>query len=116
LQQALYRYKHALTEEIAQSALCNQFHSVQERLARYLLMTGDCAKSSVFHLTHALLARMLGVQRVGITMAAGTLQKLNMIKYSRGKITILDRKRLGAASCGCYRVIRRMYNRAQAGG
>ena len=110
LQQSLYRYKHALIGQIAQSAACKQFHSVQARLARYLLMTGDCARSREILLTHDFLARMLGVRRVGVTKAAGALQKRKMIKYARGKITILDRKRLGAASCECYQIVKRLYD------
>lgn len=103
LQQALYRYKHALMGQITQSAACNQFHSVQARLARYLLMTGDRARSDEFHLTQEFLAGMLGVWRVGVTHAASDLEKRELIRYSRGKITILDRERLAAASCECYR-------------
>ncbi len=114
LQQALYRCKHALIGQIAQSAACSQFHSVQARLARYLLMTGDCARSRDIRLTHEFLARMLGVRRVGVTMAAGALQKRKLIKCGRGKITILDRKRLSAASCECYRIIKRIHDSAYA--
>jgi CRP-like cAMP-binding protein len=110
LRQAVYRYKHALIGQIAQSAACKQFHSLQARLARYLLMTGDCARSSEILLTHEFLARMLSVRRVGVTKAAGALQKRKMIKYARGKITILDRKRLSAASCECYQIIKRLYD------
>jgi CRP-like cAMP-binding protein len=112
LQQALFRYQHALTGQIAQFAVCNQFHSGQARLARYLLMTADCARSSEFHLTHAFLAHMLGVRRAGITLAASALQKRGLIKYRRGEITLLDRKRLTAASCECYRIIKRIYEGA----
>ena len=108
LRQALYRYKHALIGQIAQSAVCSHFHSIQERLARYLLMTADCARSREFHLTHEFIARMLGVRRVGVTDAAIDLQQRKLIKYRRGKITILDRKRLSAASCECYKIIKRI--------
>ena len=116
LQQALNRYTHALMAQIAQSAACNQFHSVEERLARWLLMTRDRVRSNEFRLTHKLLADMLGVRRVGVTEAAGKLQAERLIKYSRGKITILDGKRLAAATCECYRVIKRIYDSAQADG
>jgi CRP-like cAMP-binding protein len=116
LQQALYRYKHALIGQIAQSAACNQFHSLQARLARYLLMTGDCARSREIRLTHEFLARMLGVRRVGVTNAASALEKRKLIKCGRGKIAILDRKRLSAASCECYQIIRRIYDSAYADG
>jgi CRP-like cAMP-binding protein len=116
LQRALYRYKHALVGQIAQSAACKHFHSVQERFARYLLMISDCARSMEIRLTHEFLAHMLGVRRVGITTAAGALQKRKLIKCGRGKITILDRKRLSTASCECYQVIKRMHDGAYADG
>jgi CRP-like cAMP-binding protein len=112
LQKALFRYQHALTGQIAQSAVCNQFHSGEARLARYLLMTADCARSREIRLTHAFLAHMLGVRRAGITLAASALQKRGLITYRRGKITILDRRRLTAASCECYRIIKRIYDSA----
>lgn len=116
LQQALYRCKHALIGQIAQSAACSQFHSVQARLARYLLMTGDRARSSEIRLTHEFLACMLGVRRVSVSEAASALQKRKLIKYSRGKITIFDRKRLSAASCQCYQIIKRIYDSAYTDG
>jgi CRP-like cAMP-binding protein len=112
LQKALFRYQHALTGQIAQSAVCNQFHSGEARLARYLLMTADCARSREIRLTHAFLAHMLGVRRAGITLAASALQKRGLITYRRGKITILDRRRLTAAACECYRIIKRIYDSA----
>jgi CRP-like cAMP-binding protein len=112
LQKVLFRYQHALTGQIAQSAVCNQFHSGEARLARYLLMTADCARSREIRLTHAFLAHMLGVRRAGITLAASALQERGLITYRRGKITILDRKRLSAASCECYRIIKRIYDSA----
>ena len=111
LRQALHRYKHALTGQIAQSAVCNQFHSIHERLARYLLMTGDCARSMEFRLTQEFIALMLGVRRVGVTHAASDLRKRKMIECSRGRIAILDRKRLSAASCECYKIIKRINDR-----
>ena len=116
LRQALYRYKHALIGQIAQYAVCNHFHSVRERLARYLLMTADCASSTEIHLTHEFIARMLGVRRVGVTEALSDLQKHELIKCGRAKITILDRKRLSAASCECYKIIKHMNDKAYADG
>jgi len=110
LRQALYRYTNALIGQIGQTAGCTQFHSMQARLARYLLMTGDCARSGEIHLTHEFLARMLGARRERVTRAASALRKRNLIKYSRGKITILDRIRLNAASCECYQIIKRIYD------
>ena len=113
LQQAIYRYKHALTGQFVQAIVCNKFHSLRARFARYLLMTADRARSREIRLTHEFLARMLGVRRPGITSAAGALEKNKLIQCGRGKITILDRKRLGATSCACYRIINRMYRKAR---
>ena len=114
LQQALFQFKHALTGQIAQSAACKQFHSVQARLARYLLMTGDRARSIEFCLTQEFIADMLGVRRPSITIAGNSLRRRALIKTGRGRITILDQKRLGAASCECYQAIKGMYARAYA--
>jgi Crp-like helix-turn-helix domain len=116
LRQALFRYKHALTGQIAQSAVCSHFHSVQERLARYLLMTGDCARSAEIRLNQEFIAHMLGVRRVGISNAASDLQKRKLVKCGRGKITILDRNGLSEASCECYKVIKRINDTAYADG
>jgi Crp-like helix-turn-helix domain len=102
-----------LTGQIAQSAACIQFHPVQARLARYLLLTADRARSREIRLTHEFLARMLGVWRVGVTNAAGALEKRKLIRCGRGKITILDRKRLSAASCKCYRILKRIFTTAR---
>ena len=113
LQQALYRYKHALTGQLSQSIACNRFHSLQARFARYLLMTADRARTREIRLTHEFLARMLGVRRPGVTRAAGALEKRKLIQCGRGKIAILDRKRLSASSCACYRIIKRLYKRAR---
>jgi len=109
LRQALYRYKHALVGQIGQLAACNQFHPVQARLARYLLMTADHANLTEIRLTQEFLASMLGVERSAVTHASGALEKDGLIKCGRGKMTILDRKRLGAASCECYQIIKRIY-------
>jgi CRP-like cAMP-binding protein len=109
LREGLYRYKHALVGQIGQSAACNQFHPVQARLARYLLMTADRARRRELRLTHGFLAGMLGVRRAGITLAALALQKRGLIEYRRGKITLLDRRGLNAAACACYRIVRDLY-------
>jgi CRP-like cAMP-binding protein len=106
LQRTLLRYTHALMEQFAQTAACNNFHPVKARLARWLLMTSDRVRSNEFRITHELLAEMLGIRRVGVTNAAGALQIRKWISYRRGNIRILDRAGLEAVACGCYRIMR----------
>ena len=101
LQYALYR----LIGQMSQSLACAHFHQIVPRLARWLLMTQDRAYSDHFHLTHKLLAGILGVRRSGITIAAGVLQHQQLISYHRGDITVLDRPGLEAAACECYGTI-----------
>jgi CRP-like cAMP-binding protein len=113
LQQALYRYTHALMAQISQTAACNRFHSAQSRLARWLLMTRDRVHSDDFHLTHEFLAHMLGVRREGVTEAASALRRRKLIAYSRGKVQILDATRLMAVCCSCYQSVRAVFERAQ---
>lgn len=113
LQQALFRYMHALMAQISQTAACNRFHAAEERLARWLLMTRDRVGSDVFPLTHEFLAHMLGLRRVGITQAANTLRRGRLIGYHRGVIHIRDTKGLEASCCSCYRVVKDVYDRAQ---
>jgi PAS domain S-box-containing protein len=110
LQRALYRYTHAMLAQVEQTAACNRFHVVQERLARWLLMTRDRVQSNDFRLTQEFLSHMLGVQRVGVTRAAGQLQKRKLIEYSRGKIRIVDQRGLEAASCSCYQIVRNIHS------
>jgi CRP-like cAMP-binding protein len=102
LQHALYRYTDAKLAQARQTIACNCFHAVEARLACWLLMASDRAGSVEFLLTQAFLAQMLGVRRGTVNEAAGSLQHRNLISYSRGKIRILDRKGLEAASCRCY--------------
>lgn len=105
LQRALQGHTHTLMAQVAQTAACNRFHVVEERLARWLLMTGDRVRSNDFLLTQEFLSHMLGVRRVGVTKAAGQLQKRGLIEYSRGSLHIVDRRGLEAASCSCYRAV-----------
>ncbi|HEX5539587.1 MAG TPA: Crp/Fnr family transcriptional regulator [Methylophilaceae bacterium] len=102
LQRRLNAYVHVRMSQLAQSAACTHFHLVEERLVRWLLMTQDRAQSSELFLTQEFLSQMLGVRRVGISNAATNLQKRGLISYSRGKIQILNRAGLIAASCQCY--------------
>jgi CRP-like cAMP-binding protein len=110
----LNRYVYVLMAQLATSAVCTRFHGVQPRLARWLLMTQDRARSDSFHLTHEFLAHMLGVRRVGITCAASVLQQRGLIRYHRGEITVLHRAGLEAAACACYAADQQAYGRTLA--
>jgi CRP-like cAMP-binding protein len=103
------RYAQALLEQTSQSVACNGRHDLSERCARWLLMTQDRVDGDEFHLTHEFLAFMLGVRRATVTVAAAILQRAGLIKYSRGRVRILDRAGLEEASCECYDVVRRKY-------
>jgi CRP-like cAMP-binding protein len=106
LQRVLRRYSHSLLTQITQSAVCNQFHTVDARLARWLLMTHDRMENTEFRITQEFLSHMLGVRREGVSKAAGDLQKRGLIRYKRGHLKVLDRAGLEATSCGCYEIIK----------
>jgi CRP-like cAMP-binding protein len=107
----LNRYTLAFLAQVSQTATCNRAHTIDERCARWLLMTHDRVNSDAFNLTHEFLAFMLGVRRAGVTVAAGILQKAGLITYKRGNITILNRNGLEEASCDCYAIVRKEFDR-----
>ncbi|MBD2100577.1 helix-turn-helix domain-containing protein [Leptolyngbya sp. FACHB-261] len=111
LQNLLLRYTQGLFTQASQSAVCNAKHTIERRLARWLLMTQDHAQADVFPLTQEFISHMLGVRRAGVTVAAGGLQRAGLIRYSRGKITVLNRDSLQDASCECYRVVKTEFER-----
>jgi CRP-like cAMP-binding protein len=113
LRQEVNRYTGVLMAQITQTAACNRFHVVGARLARWLLMTRDRVQSDEFRLTHEFLGHMLGVRRVGVTKAARALQARKMIRYSRGKIQILDGRGLEASACTCYKRVKDMHEAAR---
>ena len=107
----LLRYTQALITQMSQTAVCNRHHSVDQQLCRWLLLSLDRLSSSELSMTQDLIANMLGVRREGVTEAAGKLQDLGLIRYSRGKITVLDSGGLEARSCECYQVVKTEFDR-----
>jgi CRP-like cAMP-binding protein len=107
----LLRYTQALLTQVSQSAACNRVHAVEERCARWLLMTHDRVRRDVFDLTQEFLGEMLGVRRPRVSMAASILQRAGFIRYSRGRVVIVDRAGLESAACECYGVIAREFGR-----
>ncbi|MEH1837558.1 MAG: Crp/Fnr family transcriptional regulator [Nostoc sp.] len=111
LQTLLLCYVQAIYSELAQAAACNRLHTLDERLARWLLTVSDRVESEDFFLTQEFISEMLGVRRSGVTVAASTLSQAGMISYKRGHISILNREDLEATSCECYRVIQNEFAR-----
>lgn len=107
----LLRYTQALITQMAQTAVCNRHHSVDQQLCRWLLLSLDRLSSNQLAMTQELIANMLGVRREGVTEAAGKLQKLGVIDYRRGHITVLDRPKLEQLSCECYAVVKKETDR-----
>ena len=111
INRVMHRYTQCLMVQISQSVVCNAQHQIQQRCARWLLMTADRVASNDFLLTQSFLAQMLGVRRASVTGATGELQRQGLLRYSRGKISITDREGLEAASCECYAKVTREYTR-----
>jgi CRP-like cAMP-binding protein len=115
MQNLLLRYTQALLTQMAQTAVCNRHHSLDEQLCRWLLLSLDRLSGNELVMTQELIANMLGVRREGVTEAAGNLQSAGLIKYSRGRITVLDRTGLEARTCECYGVVRKEFDRLLPG-
>src|SRR5581483_10495020 len=114
LQHLLLRFTQALITQMAQTAVCNRHHSVEQQLCRWLLLSIDRLPSNELIMTQELIANMLGVRREGVTEAAGVLQHAGLIRYSRGHITLLDRPGLEQRVCECYAVVKRETDRLLA--
>lgn len=109
--QLMLRYTQSLITQMSQTAVCNRHHSIDQQLCRWLLLSLDRLPDNHLTMTQELIANMLGVRREGVTDAAGKLQKLGVIEYSRGKITVIDRPRLEQLSCECYAVVKKETDR-----
>lgn len=110
LQSSILRYMHASFAQISQTALCNRLHTVEERLARWLLLCYDRMNGQQITLTHEMLGKMLGTRRSTVSLAAATLQQAGMVIYNRGRISLKDRKALLRVSCSCYAIVRRQFD------
>jgi len=106
LHEIVLRYLNVMITEIQQSSICNRFHTIEATLSRWLLAVQDQVNSNILYLTQQVISQALGVPRTGVTVAAGTLQEAGAIRYSRGKIIIVDRLRLESHACECYQIIR----------
>ena len=107
----LLRYTQALITQMSQTAVCNRHHSIDQQLCRWLLLSLDRLRGNELVMTQELIANMLGVRREGVTEGAGKLQKAGVLRYSRGRITVLDRQTLESLSCECYAVVKKEYDR-----
>jgi CRP-like cAMP-binding protein len=107
----MLRYTQALITQMSQTAVCNRYHSLEQQLCRWLLLTLDRLPSNELVMTHELVASMLGVRRGGVTEAAGNLQQAGFISYRRGHITVLDRLGLEGRVCECYEVVKKEFSR-----
>lgn len=111
IQRLLFCYMQALLVQIAQTAVCNRHHTIDQRLCRWLLMSLDRVPADRLVMTQEMMGRMLGVRREGVTKAAGKLQRAGAIEYKRGCIELLDRRKLESMACECYQVVRTEFER-----
>lgn len=111
LTRLLYRYAQALFDQVAQTAACNRLHTLEERCARWILISRDSVRADLLEIKQQFLAEMLGVHRPAVTVAAGALQRAGLISYRRGRLNVLDPAGLEAASCACYRIAKRSSDR-----
>lgn len=111
LHEILLRYMQVIVTQLSHVACCNRKHCIEERLSRWLLMICDRADALEFSLTHDFISDLLGARRAGVTVAAGLLQRREIIRYSRGRIVVLDRQRLEQSACECYKAIKQEYDR-----
>jgi CRP-like cAMP-binding protein len=116
LKALLLRYVQAFHAQVAQTAACNARHALEARFARWLLLAHDRAEGDAFPMTQEFAAMMLGVRRAGVSVAAAVLQKAGVIAYAHGRVAVLDRAGLEAASCECYGTVRRQFDRLPGGG